>query len=142
MSIKESSEQGSGAISNAKISFIFFLIGVGIVCLSFAANIIERILGYGNSVSGKINSFVGEVGCFFPFIVLFFSIMGLASFISLLRAGVTAKKPYIYALTSFLTGFVVIWIVAISSIVGLIKIHQEVDEDRSVTVEQTMEVQQ
>ena len=97
----------------ANVSFILLLISIGIVCVGFVGSLIERIFGVGNFFSELIRPFIEIAGCFFPVVLVFSSVFGLISFIGLLKSQQKAKKPYVYALTSFIIGLTVIWTIAI-----------------------------
>ena len=118
---EKSTKGNSGPVVRAKVSFILLLVGIGIVCLGFVAGLIEMIFGVGNFVSDLIRSLIEMAGCFFPVIVVLFSTFGLSSFIGLLKSQEKAKRPYVYALTSFIIGLAVIWTIAIISILGLLR---------------------
>ncbi|MBL7215617.1 MAG: hypothetical protein ISS71_08060 [Phycisphaerae bacterium] len=132
---EKTSNDNSWPVQWAKVSFVLVLIGIGIVVLGYIVGGIEQNLREGNIVLNFIRPYIEIVGCFFPLIVLFLSISGLVSFIGLLRAKEKTKKPYIYALTSFIIGLSLIWTVAITSTVGLIKIHKETVSGKAKSIE-------
>jgi hypothetical protein len=113
-------------VTLAKVSFVFVLIGIGIIFFVLIAGLIERFLGQGNFVSIYLRPYAEmSICCFFPTIILAISIGGLISFIGLLKTKEQTPKPYYQALISFVIGLAVIWFIAIALTIPLAEIHKK-----------------